>query len=157
MPNKRRPSLSAEQLAFSFATPVAPSAAGDLAELRQIMASSVSQMLADPRGRPRDREAIADEMSRLLGERITKRSLDAYAAESMSDNNMSGYRWMTLVAVTGRYDVLDAVITRIGARALDGDEMATAQLGHLHAQRALIDEEIRALRPQAKPFRRHRG
>lgn len=148
---KRR--LPREQLAFDFATPAAPAGRGDLAGLSRWIAESCGKALHED---SRDRETIARRMSELLGEDVTKFMLDAWSSPARREHNIGAARWLALIAVTGRYDILDAGITRIGARALQGEEMATARLGHLYAVRAEIDEQIKAVRPMARPFRRGR-
>lgn len=151
---KRRPSLSLEQLTFSFSTPDVPALPGDLKSMATAIASGIARMLNDD---ARSREAIAEAVSLLLGERVSRQMLDAYASEQRESHRAPAYRFLALTAVTGRYDILDATLFGIGARALTGAEMVTAELGHLHAQRAEIDDKIRSLRSAARPFRRSRA
>jgi hypothetical protein len=148
---KRRPFAPRGQMAFDFVSPAPPADAGGLANLSRWMASSCGAMLSEDR---RQREDIAARLSEMLEEPVSKAMLDAYASEARDGHNVSAARWLGLIVITGRYDLLDAALVKIGARALQGDEMATARLGHLYALRAELDDEIKAVRPLAKPLER---
>lgn len=149
---KRRPSLTDAQMAFSFAPPPMARHEGDLAGLGRTIASGVSRALRED---PRSRFEIAGAVSALLGEEVSKFMLDAYASEAREEHNVSAERWLAILAATARFDILDATLIRIGARALVGEEVNAARLGSLLAQRAELDNEIRAIRPVTKPI--HRG
>lgn len=124
---------------------------GDLAGLGRMIASGVSRALGED---PRSRFEIAGAVSALLGEDVSKFMLDAYASEAREEHNVSAERWLAILAATSRFDILDATLKRIGARALVGDEVNAARLGSLLAQRAELDTEIRAIRPVTKPIQR---
>ncbi len=147
---KRRPYAPRGQMAFDFAAPTAPAEIGGLAGLTRWMTATCAVMLSED---PRQRDDIADRMSALLAEKVTAAMLNVYAAASRSDQNIPASRFFALVAVTGRFDLLDQALTKVGARALQGDEMATAKLGHLYALRAELDEQIKEVRPLARPLR----
>lgn len=148
---KRRPYQQRGQMAFDFASPATPADDGGLAGLSSWMTASCSAMLSEDR---RSREDLAGRVSALLNENVTKSMLDVWSSESHTQHNISAARWMALVAVTGRFDLLDGALAKIGARALQGDEMATARLGHLYALRSELDDEIKAVRPLARPIGR---
>lgn len=148
---KRRPFVARGQMAFDFVSPAPPAEEGGLLGLTRWMASVCGAMLSED---PRDRAEIAERMTALLGESVTKSMLDVYASESHTQHNVSASRWLAMIVVTGRFDVLDTALSKVGARALQGDEMATARLGHLYALRAELDDEIKAVRPLAKPLQR---
>ena len=149
---KRRPSLTDEQMAFTFAPPKPARTEGDLAGLTKQIASGCARALKEDH---RSREEIAGRMSALLGETVSRWMLDAYASEARGEHNVSAERWLAILAATARFDILDATLKRVGARALVGDEVNAARLGSLLAQRAELDNEIRAIRPVTKPI--HRG
>ena len=148
---KRRPFAPGGQMAFDFVAPTVPTEPGALSGLARWSASAVGAMLSEDR---RDRETMAEKVGALTGEKVTRFMLDAYASPAREEHNCSFARFLAIVAVTGRFDVLDAALVMIGARALEGDEMATARLGHLYALRAELDDEIKAVRPLAKPLAR---
>lgn len=150
---KRRASIDASQLGFMFEPRVPASLDAGLAGLDRMIAGAVAVALRED-GRPR--EVIAGEMSAMLGATVTKLMLDAYAAESREDFNISAARGLALVAVTKRYDLLDAMLRPIGATVLVGDEIHAARLGHLQAQRDRLDAEIKKMRGQAQPIGRAR-
>lgn len=145
---KRRPAFRDDQLVFTFVPPVLARHEGDLAGLTRMVSSACARALKDDR---RSREEIAGAMSALMGEDVSKAMLDAYCAESREDHNASFARFLALVSVTGRFDILNGLLARIGALALVGEEAQAARLGHLMAQRQELDDQIKAARSAAKP------
>jgi hypothetical protein len=151
--SKRRPALDPSQLGFTFEPPPAARLPADLAGLDRVIASAVGQALKDD---VRSRHAIAAAMSELLDESVTAMMLDAYASEARDNHNVSMHRFLALIAVTERFDLLDHVTRRIGAALLVGEEIHAARLGHLRAQRKRIDAEIKAAEGAAQEITRGR-
>lgn len=150
---KRRALIDASQLGFMFDERPPASLDAGLAGLDRMIAGAVAVALRED-GRPR--EVIAGEMSAMLGCTVTKPMLDAYAAESREDFNISAARAIALVAVTNRYDLLDAMLRPIGATVLVGNEIHAARLGHLTKQRDQLNAEIKKMSAQARPIGRAR-
>ena len=123
----------------------------DLAGLDRQVAGYVGIALKED---ARPREVVAGAMSALLAEPVTKMMLDAYASEARGDHNISAARLLALIAVTERHDLLDALLRRIGAAALVGEELHAARLGHLEAQARAINAEIKKYRAAAQPIDR---
>jgi hypothetical protein len=140
-------------MAFTFAAPKPAKSEGDLAGLDRVISSAVGRALKEDN---RDRAEIAGQMSSLLGEDVSRNMLNAYASEAREEHAISAHRFLALIAATGRLDILDVVISRIGGRVLVGEEVHTARVGHLMAQKQRIDEELRALRPITVPIERGR-
>lgn len=148
---KRRPSFDQAQLGFSFTPPARVRSEAGLAGFDRVIASQVAAMLKDDE---RSRDVIAAEMSALLGEPVSKMMLDAYASEAREQHNIPTSRFFALIAVTERFDMLDAACRRIGAAIMVGEEIHAAQLGHLQARRDQLDSEIKKMRGLARPFDR---
>lgn len=148
---KRRPSIDVSQLGFTFDPPVLAMGDADLAGLDRVIAASVAYALKDE---PRSRFEVAGAMSALLDEQVTKLMLDAYASEAREGHNISAARLFALIAATQRFDLLDAIMRRIGAALLVGDELITARLGHLKAQQRALTAEIRKIEQAATPIER---
>ncbi len=148
---KRRASIDASQLGFTFEPPAPASGAAGLAGLDRVVAATVALILKED---PRSREEIAGAVSALLAEPVTKMMLDAYASEAREDHNISAARLLALVAVTERHDLLDALVRRIGAALLVGGEIATAELGHIDRQIAQLRERRRHVEGMAMPIKR---
>lgn len=148
---KRTASIDAGQLGFTFDPPSLAVAEADLAGLDRIIAAKVALILNED---GRSRHELAGAMSSLLDEPVTKMMLDAYASEARETHNISAARLLGLIAATKRFDVLDALMRRIGAALLVGDELHAARLGHLQAQRARLDDEIKKLRGNVQPIER---
>ncbi len=150
---KRRASISDAQIAFTFDPPVPATMPADLAGLDRMVAAAVATALKED---VRPREVIAGEMSALLGEPVTKLMLDAYASEARDQHNIPAHRALALVAVTERFDLLDALARRIGAAILVGEELLAARRGHLQAQLLALKDQIRALDQAPQTIERKR-
>jgi hypothetical protein len=146
---KRRPALTDLQMVFSFDVPQAATEAGDLAGFGAMMAASVARACRES---GRTRADIAQAMSALLGEPVSKAMLDAYCSESREQHAIPAHRWFALITVTGRWDIADAMTARCGARILSGDEIRAAELGHVQAQMTELQERLRQLKSEARPL-----
>jgi hypothetical protein len=109
-------SATPDQLGFSFEPPVLATLPAALAGLERQVSEAASDIL---HGDERSREVIAAEMSRLLGEDVSRAMLDAYASPAREGHKVPMSRFLGLVAVTDRHDILDRLLRPIGA-ALQG-------------------------------------
>lgn len=151
MTRKRRSSFDSSQLGFTFEVPKAATMPADLAGLGAMTAAGVGMIL---KGDARSRQEIAGAMSALLDEEVSALMLDAYASEARGNHNIPFHRALALIAVTGRGDVLDPLVRRIGAALIFGEEMHLTQLGHLDRQIAELTARKRTLQTTAKPMNR---
>lgn len=151
---KRRSALDPAQLGFTFEAPVPASSEADLAGIDRVIAAAVARILRDE---SRSRAEVAGAMSALLDEEVTKFMLDAYASEARDSHNISAGRFLALVAVAKRYDVLDHVVRKIGAAILVGEEIHTARAGHLRSRIAELTAELKLVERNARPIRRARS
>jgi len=138
----RRVTIDPGQHAFSFDVPPPARAEADLAGLDQQVAATVARMLKDD---PRSRAEIAAAMSSLLGVQVPPSMLDAYASQARENYSISFGRMLALTAVTDRHDLLNSLTRRIGASLLVGDEVLTAELGHIKKSMAKLRERERAI------------
>jgi hypothetical protein len=152
--SKRRRQQIEGQLGFAFDPPAAAAAPASLAHIERLICEGVSTIL---HGDDRRREVIAAEMSVLLGEDVSKSMLDAYASPAREGHKVPMARFLALIAVCDRHDVLDLVVRPIGAAVLVGEEVHTARLGHLRRQLAHIKTELVALEKQAPLIGGNRG
>ena len=150
---KRTPALDPAQLNLGFGVPEPVSSDGALGRLPREVASAVGTML---KGDPRSRYDVAGAVSRLLDEEVSKLMLDAYASEAREGHRISADRLLALVVATGRYDVLRAIMRRIGADLLVGEEVYAAELGHVEAQMRVLEARRRVLRANVEPLQRGR-
>ena len=151
----KRQRLDPRQMALSFDAParVLPSA-GLLAGLDRFVAGLVSTIIHED---SRSQGEIAAAMSAVLGEPVSSQMLYAYAAEAKDNHNISAGRLLALVVATSRTDVLDALLTRIGCRVLEGDEFLVAQLGHIEAEIARLKAKQRDIKNRALPLEGRRA
>jgi hypothetical protein len=148
---KRRPSFEASQLGFTFEPPVPARADAELAGFDRRIAAKVALALKDD---PRSRDVIAGSMTALLDDEVSRAMLDGYASEARDNHNISAARFFALIAVTERFDLLDATLRQIGAAVLVGEEIITARLGHLKSRMRELQQEIRAVEAAAAPITR---
>jgi hypothetical protein len=138
------------QLGFVFDAPPPATGAAALAGIEQRISRTVGSIL-NTEDRPR--EVIAAEMSVLLDEDVSRAMLDAYASPARIEHKVPMSRFLALVAVTGRQDLLDPLLREIGAALLVGEEVFTARIGHLRQQKSKIERELKALERQAPLIR----
>lgn len=148
---KRNARHDASQMAFSFEPGAAPGADGGLAGLERTIANAVSGILKED---PRSRYEIAAGMSAMLDDEVSKAMLDAYSAEAKETHNISLARFLALVAETQRFDVLDQLAHRIGCKIIVGEEILTAELGHINVQMQRLREREALLRRVAPTIQR---
>lgn len=151
---KRTPAFDSTQMAFSFDAPPRPVSEGALSGIERQVASAVAQILKDD---TRTRYEVAGGLSALLDDDVSKLMLDAYASEAREGHNISAGRFIALIAESGRYDILGALLAKIGARVVVGEEVLTVELGHLEAERQRIAERITHLRRVAPAIGKQRG
>lgn len=140
---KRKPTLSDERLADIWNVRGIDYAEGELAGFDKLISSAVSRCLADDED---NRAELADLVSLVLGERVSVMMLDAYASEARRGQRIPASRFLALIAVTRRFDILDAVLREIGGKALDRSDAQVYRLGRryldsLHASRRLRETE----------------
>lgn len=148
---KRRPAFDPGQPTFDFAPRPALASDGMLSGMDRQVASAVARILKDEE---RDRYDVAAAMSRILDADVSKSMLDKYSSESSEEHNISFGRGLALIAATGRYDVLEALVRKIGCALVVGEEVLTVELGHVAAQIEKLQERQRQLKKAAPVMRR---
>lgn len=148
---KRQPSLETSQLGFTFDVPVLARGPAALAGLDRKVAAAIGMALKDDL---RSREEIAAAMSSMLGEDVSRWMLDGYSSEARGDVNISFHRFLALVAVCNRHDLLDRLLREIGAAAIVGEEMLLARLGDIDTNIQRLQDEKKSLMKTAKPLQR---
>lgn len=139
---KRRPSIPAGQFQFTFDEPAPARAPSSLAGLDREIAATVALILKEDE---RSRFEIAGKVSELLGDEVSKSMMDAYASEAKENHSISAARLLALIAATDRHDLFDRLVRHIGAALLVGDEIRTAEIGHIQRQMAQLKERLRAV------------
>ena len=142
------------QFAFTFDPPEPASIPAALAGLERKISGAVSSIL---HGDERRREVIAAEMSVLLDEDVSRAMIDAYASPAREGHKVPLSRFLALVAVCDRHDMLDLVLREIGAAVLVGEEVHTARLGHIERQIARLQAERKAIAGKAPLIRESKG
>lgn len=138
------------QLGFDFAVPAPPDCVGDLAGMERFISETVGTVIASD---GRARELIAADMSLLLDDEVSRAMLDAYSSPARTEHKVPMSRFLALLVVTGRQDLLDPIARKIGAAVLVGEEVKTARLGHVRQQIKKLQQEEKALSGRAPLMR----
>lgn len=139
-----------DQFGFDFSAPEQARIPGSLAGLERQICEAVGTILNSD---PRRREVIAAEMSVLLGEEVSRFTLDSYSSPAREDHRVNMSRFWALVQVTNRHDVLDQLLRPIGAGLLVGEEVHTARIGQLELMIGQMQRELRAVKTRAPLIR----
>jgi hypothetical protein len=151
-PNKRPRPDDPGQLWLAFEAPGQPDhSAGVLAGLDLRISAQVGAIL---KADARPRKVIAAEMSVVLGQDVSRSMLDKYASASSDDHNISAARFLALIHVTQRHDVLNMLVSPLGAAVIVGEEVLAAQLGSAMADLEAIQKRVRRLKAMAPAIRR---
>lgn len=142
-----------DQFDFDFSTPAPATGEAALAGLEKRVNAIVGVILNSAHMAGRTREVIAAEMSALLGEKVSRKMLDAYSSPAREDHKVPFSRLLALIIVTNRQDMLDPLLREGGMGVLVGEEVSTARIGHLMRVRAEADAELRKLNRTAPRIR----
>ncbi|MBV1917588.1 MAG: hypothetical protein KUG65_05960 [Sphingomonadaceae bacterium] len=139
-----------DQLGFAFEPPAPATLPAALAGLERQISGLVSTILHDEE---RSRLVLAAEVSELLGENVSKEMLDAYSSAAREGHRVPMSRFLALVAVCSRQDLLDQAVRPVGAAVLVGEEVHTARLGHIQRQIERLQTERKKIRGLAPLIR----
>lgn len=148
MPSRTK--VHPDQYGFAFDAPAPVSEPAELAGFERQISRAASEML---KGDERSRAQVAAAMSDLLDEEVSVFMLDAYASPARDQHKVIMSRFLALVAVTQRYDILDRVLRHIGAAVLVGEEVHTARLGQIDRQMRALQDERRKIAATAPLIR----
>jgi hypothetical protein len=112
---------------------------GELSEFGKLVSSAVGLCLAEA---SESRREIAEELSSVLDERITPQMLDAYASPARTGHGINAHRFLALLALTRRYDILDAVVRQVGAKAIDENDSKIFEIGKEFVRKTLVDRSV---------------
>lgn len=139
-----------DQIGFAFDPPRPATGEASLAGLERRISSAVGTILNSD---GRSREVIAAEISWRLGEEVSRAMLDAYASPAREGHKVILSRFLALVAVTNRHDVLDLLVREIGGAVLINEEVLTARIGQLELMIGQAQRELRCLKSSAPLIR----
>lgn len=99
------------------------------------------------------REQIADEMSRLLGEKVTKHHLANWAAESKQDYRLPLEWAAAFSVVTNDTSVIKAAFLGSGINVLDDADMVFFDIGKAIEEKRERDAKLKESRNRLKTLR----
>lgn len=136
-----------------FSTPrPAPTLAGSQ-DYRAVIAHLLGDMFAKS---GKDRWQIAADASRLSGHEVSKLMLDGYTSEARDTFNCPAWLLPVLEAVCASHAYTFWLASMRGGRVLLGEEVLEHEYARLEAERAAIDDQLKALKPRL-PSRRRRA
>lgn len=119
-----------------------PGALGCQVEIMACMALAMERA----RERGLTRERIAERMSYLLGEKISKETLDGYAAPSHRDRELSFKRAMAFDAAIGEDVMLSLHAEKLGGRhVVSADDAALLEWARLHHEERQLAARKKAI------------
>jgi len=121
---KRKPKLSDERLHDVWNVRGLDYGEAELENFDQLISSAVARCLKDE-----DRAEVAATLSYLLDEEVTVHMLNAYASEARRAFKIPASRFLALIAMTSRFDVLDAVLREVGGKAIDRQGAKVFRIG----------------------------
>ena len=136
MVGKRRPTLSDEMMRDVWNVRDRSFEAAELVHFEKLVSSAVARCLRED---SRSREVRASGLSQLVGETVSVAMLDSYTSEARREHKVPASRFLVLIAMTRRFDILDAVLRDIGGKALDRHEAKVFHMGVDYA--AALDAE----------------
>ena len=125
-PGKRSPSFTDDDLSDIWNVSSLDYSEAELIDFERFIASATGKCLKEDRD---SRAEIADLLSSILADRVSEHMLNAYASERRTDHNISAARFLALIAITRRFDILDAVLRRVGGKAIDTGDVNTLKIG----------------------------
>lgn len=136
---KRKPTLTDERLRDVWNVRGLDYGEGELEGFDKLISSAVSRCLKEDDSH---RGEQADTLSYLLGEDVSAFMLDGYSSEARRDHRIPASRFLALIAMTRRFDILDAVLREIGGKALNRHDTKIFRIGveyvaSVNADRAL--------------------
>ena len=93
----------------------------------------------------KSRIEIADEMSRLLGRKVTERMLNAFTAESKEEHRWPAEFDRAFCAATGDNRLLTCRVEAAGLRVINAEEEKLLDLGREYLRRKRAEKKLAAL------------
>lgn len=94
------------------------------------------------RGSQKSREQIAEEMSVLLGERVTARMLNSYTSEAAEKHRWPAHFTRAFCFTTSDWRLLRCIAERAGFHLIDDNDAELLELGRQYLVRKNADEQI---------------
>ena len=138
---RKNPFLSDARLSDIWNVRQIDYAEGEFKDFDLLISSAVARCLNES---DRSRTEQAEMLSFLLGEPVSVAMLNAYTSGARRDHRVPASRFIVIIAITRRFDLLDAILREVGGKALDANDAKIFEIGKryvesLNAERALDD------------------
>lgn len=139
---KRTPRLSDEWLNDIWNVRGLDYGERELENFDKLISSAVARCLKEDAD---TRAEIAVMLSHLSSEDISVAMLDAYASEARREHKIPASRFLALIAITRRFDILDAVLREIGGKALDRSDARIFRIGKYYVENINATRDLQAV------------
>lgn len=137
---KQKPHLSDEWLADAWNVRGLDYGEAELENFDKLISSAVSRCLKED---DNDRQEQAATLSYLLDEHVSVAMLDSYTSEARRKHKIQASPFLALIAMTRRFDILDAVLREVGGKALDRHDAKVFRVGVDYIASVNADRNLR--------------
>lgn len=120
------------------------------ATLHGQIARAVAECLRDAAAAGLAREAVAERMSGILGAKVTKTMLDAYASQAREEHGISLARFIALMQATGDRRLLELLAEPMGWAVIERADLPLIELAALQEHQDEIQRRMKALQAHAR-------
>lgn len=114
------------------------------------IARAVAECLRDAAAAGLAREMVAERMSAILGAKVTKAMLDAYASQAREEHAISLARFIALMQATGDRRLLELLAEPQGWAVIERADLPLIELAALAEHQNEIERRMKALQAQAR-------
>jgi hypothetical protein len=123
---RKNPFLSDARLSDIWNVRQIDYAEGEFKDFDLLISSAVARCLNES---DRSRTEQAEMLSFLLGEPVSVAMLNAYTSGARRDHRVPASRFIIIIAITRRFDILDALLREVGGKALDQNDAKVYEIG----------------------------
>lgn len=136
---RKNPFLSDEMLRDIWNVRPLDYAEGELKDFDALVSSAVARCLNESEY---SRAEQADMLSFLLGDSVSVAMLNAYTSGARRDHRVPASRLLLLIAMTRRFDILDALLREVGGKALDQNDAKVYEIGTKFVASLNADDDL---------------
>jgi hypothetical protein len=92
----------------------------------------------------RSRDVFAEDLTAFLGEKVSRAMLDAYASKARKEHSVPAQRLFAIVAISGRWDILDALISKFDVRIATFKDVALMETGKAYLNLRRLERKLDA-------------
>lgn len=149
---KRIPRLTDEQIEDVWSVRTVEEVENEFDDLDVLISSAVSRCINEC---DYSREEIADSLSEMFGQNISVAMLNTYTSEANPDRRIPASRLLVLIGLTGRFDILDALLREVGGKAIDRHSASVLKLGWDYVRCLNAEHDLNCTKAEIFPDRNY--